>query len=85
MKNRFIQMFLVICAVMLIICTVSVWAAAEDVTATPTDLMPVEPAESVSETEMSDEEDKARSPEAGHRSCTTGEPGCAGSACLDHG
>ena len=56
MKNRFIQMFLVICAVMLIICTVSVWAAAEDVTATPTDLMPVEPAESVSETEMSDEE-----------------------------
>ena len=56
MKNRFIRMFLVICAVMLIICTVSVWAAAEDVTATPTDLMPVEPAESVSETEMSDEE-----------------------------
>ena len=56
MKNRFIQMFLVICAVMLIICTVSVWAAAEDVTATPTDLMPVESAESVSETEMSDEE-----------------------------
>ena len=56
MKNRFIQMFLVICAVMLIICTVSVWAAAEDVTATPTDLMPVKPAESVSETEMSDEE-----------------------------
>ncbi len=56
MKNRFIQMFLVICAVVLIICTVSVWAAAEDVTATPTDLMPVEPAESVSETEMSDEE-----------------------------
>lgn len=56
MKNRFIQMFLVICAVMLIICTVSVWAAAEDVTATPTDLMPVKPAESVSEKEMSDEE-----------------------------
>ncbi|QUC67425.1 hypothetical protein [Aristaeella hokkaidonensis] len=56
MKNRFIQMFLVICAVMLIICTASVWAAAEDVTATPTDLMPVEPAGSVSETEMSDEE-----------------------------
>ena len=56
MKNRFIQMFLVICAVMLIICTVSVWVAAEDVTATPTDLMPVDTAESVSETEMSDEE-----------------------------
>ena len=56
MKNRFIQMFLVICAVMLIICTVSVWAAAEDVTATPTDLMPVEPAGPISETEMSDEE-----------------------------
>ena len=50
MKNRFIQMFLVICAVMLIICTVSVWAAAEDVTATPTDLAPVEQEESVPET-----------------------------------
>ena len=56
MKNRFIQMLLVICAVMLMICVVSVWAAAEDVTATPTDLMPAEPAGSVSETEMGDEE-----------------------------
>ena len=42
MKNRFIQMFLVICAVMLMICAVSVWAAAEDANATPTDLAPVE-------------------------------------------
>ena len=50
MKNRFIQMFLVICAVMLMICAVSVWAAAEDVTATPTDLMPVDTAESEPET-----------------------------------
>ncbi len=45
MKNRFIQMFLVICAVMLMICAVSVWADAEDVTATPTDLAPVDSAE----------------------------------------
>ena len=50
MKNRFIQMFLVICAVMLMICAVSVWAAAEDATATPTDLAPVEQEESVPET-----------------------------------
>lgn len=50
MKNRFIQMLLVICAVMLMICAVSVWAAAEDVTATPTDLAPVEQEESVPET-----------------------------------
>ena len=50
MKNRFIQMFLVICAVMLMICAVSVWAAAEDANATPTDLAPVEQEESVPET-----------------------------------
>ena len=50
MKNRFIQMFLVICAVMLMICAVSVWAAAEDATATPTDLAPVEQEGSVPET-----------------------------------
>ena len=50
MKNRFIQMFLVICAVMLMICAVSVWAAAENAIATPTDLAPVEQEESVPET-----------------------------------
>ena len=50
MKNRFIQMFLVICAVMLMICAVSVWAAAENAIATPTDLEPVEQEESVPET-----------------------------------
>ena len=50
MKNRFIQMFLVICAVMLTICAVSVWAAAEDMAATPTDLAPVGQDELVTET-----------------------------------
>ena len=50
MKNRFIQMFLVICAVTLMICAVSVWAAAENAIATPTDLEPVEQEESVPET-----------------------------------
>ena len=50
MKNRFIQLFLVICAVMLMICAVSVYATAEEATATPTDLMPVETAESEPET-----------------------------------
>ena len=48
MKNRFIRKFLVICAAMLFVCAVSVWAAAEETTpATPTDLTPVETAESV--------------------------------------
>ncbi len=65
MKNRFIQMFLVICAVMLMICTVSVWAAAEDVTATPTDLAPVEQEESVPETtEPETTEPETTEPEA---------------------
>ena len=50
MKNRFTQMFLVFCAVMLMICAVSVWAAAENAVATPTDLAPVEQEESVPET-----------------------------------
>ena len=45
MKNRFIRKFLVICAAMLFVCAVSVWAAAEETTpATPTDLTPVDPA-----------------------------------------
>ena len=48
MKNRFIRKFLVICAAMLFVCAVSVWAAAEETTpATPTDLTPVETADSV--------------------------------------
>ena len=48
MKNRFIRKFLVICAAMLFVCAVSVWAAAEETTpATPTDLTPAETAESV--------------------------------------
>ena len=65
MKNRFIQMFLVICAVMLMICAVSVWAAAEDVTATPTDLAPVEQEESVPETtEPETTEPETTEPEA---------------------
>ena len=50
MKNRFTQMFLVFCAVMLMICAVSVWAAAENAVATPTDLAPVEQEECVPET-----------------------------------
>ena len=50
MKNRFTQMFLVFCALMLMICAVSVWAAAENAVATPTDLAPVEQEESVPET-----------------------------------
>ena len=50
MKNRFIRKFLVICAAMLFVCAVSVWAAAEETTpATPTDLTPVETADSVTE------------------------------------
>ena len=48
MKNRFIRKFLVICAAMLFVCAVSVWAAAEETTpATPTDLTPAETADSV--------------------------------------
>ena len=47
MKNRFIRKFLVICAAMLFVCAVSVWAAAEETTpATPTDLTPAETADS---------------------------------------
>ncbi len=65
MKNRFIQMFLVICAVMLMICAASVWAAAEDATATPTDLAPVEQEESVPETtEPETTEPETTEPEA---------------------
>ena len=65
MKNRFIQMFLVICAVMLMICAVSVWAAAEDANATPTDLAPVEQEESVPETtEPETTEPETTEPEA---------------------
>lgn len=48
MKNRFIRKFLVICAAILFVCAVSVWAAAEETTpATPTDLTPAETADSV--------------------------------------
>ncbi len=38
MKNRFIRMFTVICAAIFMACTVSVWAFAEDIPATSTDL-----------------------------------------------
>lgn len=44
MKNRFIRMFLVICAVILTICAVSVWACAEEAVATSTDLKPADSA-----------------------------------------
>ena len=38
MKNRFIRMFAVICAAVLMTCTVSVWTFAEETPATSTDL-----------------------------------------------
>ncbi len=63
MKNRFIRKFLVICAVMLFVCAVSVWAAAEGTTpATPTDLTPAETADSVpgaTEPETTEPEERA--------------------------
>lgn len=57
MKNRFIRKFLVICAAMLFVCAVSVWAAAEGMTpATPTDLMPEITEPETTEPEAGDEE-----------------------------
>lgn len=51
MKIRFNRMLSIICAVMLMTCAVSVWAAAETAPATPTDLGPVENGEEEQETE----------------------------------
>ncbi len=51
MKIRFIKMLSILYAVMLMICAVSVWAAAETAPATPTDLGPVENGEEEQETE----------------------------------
>ena len=42
MKNRFIRMLSVICAIMLLTGAVSVWAAADKIPATPTDITPEE-------------------------------------------
>ncbi len=68
MKNRFIRKFLVICAAMLFVCAVSVWAAAEETTpATPTDLTPAETADSVpgaTETETTEPEEPAEGEDA---------------------
>ena len=42
MKNRFNRLISVICAIMLLVSTASVWAFADETPATPTDLTPVE-------------------------------------------
>ena len=53
MKIQFNRMLSIICAVMLMISAVSVWAAAEPAPATPTDLGPIENGEEEQETEES--------------------------------
>ena len=54
MKIRFTRMISILCAVMLLISAVSVWAAAEDVN-TPTDLPPVEEEKTAEPEEPKDE------------------------------
>ena len=43
MKNRSFRILSLLCAVTLLICAFSAWAAAEETPATPTDLTPVQP------------------------------------------
>lgn len=70
MKIRFNRMFSILCAVVLLICAVSVWAAAENTPATPTDLTPVEneetpaaPEEEPKEPEQEPEKETEKEPE----------------------
>ena len=58
MKIRFNRMLSIICAVMLMTSAVSVWAAAEDEPATPTDLKPAE-----TETVPEEKEEEKAEPE----------------------
>ena len=51
MKKRFIQIICVICAILLVTGALSVWAAADSVPATPTDLKPSEDTDTPEETE----------------------------------
>ena len=58
MKIRFNRILSIICAVMLMISVVSVWASAENNSATPTDLSPAETETSQEEKEPEKEPEK---------------------------
>ena len=60
MKTRFNRMLSLLCAVMMMISVISVWAAAEEMPATPTDLAPAEeePAEEKQEEPVEEQQEE---------------------------